>query len=520
MVSCVICVLVILLNFVSYMQLSVQRIGFFAGPLTALCLYFALPDQYVDIQKALIPLTFSAKTTLCITVWMAIWWLTEAIDISATALLPIAMFPLLDISNVKDTTAPYASHLIFLFIGGFLIALAMQRWKLDQRLAYSLLHRAGKHPLMIIAGFMLSSALLSAFISNTATTAVMLPIGLSIITLMTQSQQNSFANLSQHNFARCMMLGIAYSASVGGTMTLIGTAPNLFLASFLEEGIQSGFQTQISFTQWLAFAAPLAMIFLPVIWLVLTRWVFPFQADDLNQLSDIDPKSNNKMDRGQKITISIFITTVIVWITRPLLQDITFTFNQQTFQPLRQLSDPGIAMIAAMALFVIPINFKQRIFVIDWETAKKLPWGIFILFGGGLTLARAIETNGVAEYIASQALFLHDVPEIVFILVVCASVIFLTELTSNTATTATLVPILAGIAIGAGIHPYLLLFPATLAASFAFMMPIATPPNAIVFGSGHIAISDMCKAGFWLNIIGVIFITLATYLFIRPVLGF
>ena len=502
------------------MQFVVQRIGFFAGPLAALCLYFALPDQYVDTHKALISLTFSAKTTLCMTVWMAIWWLSEAIDISATALLPIAMFPLLDIADIKATTAPYASHLIFLFMGGFLIALAMQRWKLDHRLANTVLAIVGKNPFMIIAGFMFSSAILSAFISNTATTAVMLPIGLSIIALYTNKQQKGFDNISQHNFARCMMLGIAYAASVGGTMTLIGTAPNLFLASFLEDSINSSYQLEISFIQWLSFAAPLAFIFLPIIWLVLTKLVFPFQSDLLNKQTTTPTKQQCKMDRGQKITIAVFIATVIIWITRPLLQEITITINQQTIQPLYQLSDPGIAMLAAMLLFVIPVNFKEKIFVLDWPTAKKLPWGIFILFGGGLTLAKAIQTNGVAEYIASQALFLQDIPQILFVLIICASVIFLTELTSNTATTATLVPILAGIAIGAGIHPYLLIFPATLAASFAFMMPIATPPNAIVFGSGHITIPEMCRAGLWLNIIGMLLITAFTYLVIKPVIGF
>ena len=501
------------------MQFVVQRIGFFAGPLAAVCLYFALPDQYVDTHKALIPLTFSAKTTLCMTIWMAIWWLSEAIDISATALLPIAMFPLLDIADIKSATAPYASHLIFLFMGGFVIALAMQRWKLDHRLANTVLAIVGKNPLMIIAGFMFSSAVLSAFISNTATTAVMLPIGLSIIALYAKNDRGEFDNADQQNFARCMMLGIAYAASVGGTTTLIGTAPNLFLASFLEDGIGSQYQLEISFVKWMSFAAPLALIFLPIIWIVLTKFVFPFQSSALNTPSETSAKKQQKMDRGQKITIIVFLSTVLLWITRPLLQKLTIHINEQAIQPLQQLSDPGIAMLAAMLLFIIPVNFKKRVFAMDWPTAKKLPWGIFILFGGGLTLAKAIKTNGVAEYIAAQALLLPEIPEFMFILIICASVIFLTELTSNTATTATLVPILAGIAIGVGIHPYLLVFPATLAASFAFMMPIATPPNAIVFGSGHITIPEMCKAGLWLNIIGIGLITLFTYLVIKPVIG-
>jgi len=502
------------------MQSIVQRVGFFAGPIVALCLYFALPDQYVDTHKALISLTFSAKTTLCMTVWMAIWWLSEAIDISATALLPIAMFPLLGVADIKATTAPYASHLIFLFMGGFLIALAMQRWKLDQRLANGVLALVGNHPVMIIAGFMLAAAILSGFISNTATTAVMIPIGLSIITLYAHNDEGQFTNQDQHNFARCMMLGIAYAASIGGIMTLIGTAPNLFLASFLQDGISEQYVTEISFSKWLTFATPLALVFLPITWLVLTKFVFPFNANKLNETSLNNDQAKPAMTRGQKITISVFILTVILWISRPLLQKISITMNDNIVYPLNLLSDSGIAMLAAMLLFIIPVNFKEKVFVLDWPTAKKLPWGIFILFGGGLTLAKAIQTNGVAEFIAAQALFLPELPEIIYVLIICASVIFLTELTSNTATTATLVPILSSIAIGLGLHPYLFIFPATLAASFAFMMPIATPPNAIVFGSGHITIPEMCKAGLWLNIIGLITITAFTFLVIKPVVGF
>ena len=500
------------------MQSIVQRVGFFAGPIIALCVYFALPDQYVDTHKALITLTFSAKTTVCMTIWMAIWWLSEAIDISATALLPIVMFPLLDIADIKTTTAPYASHLIFLFMGGFLIALAMQRWKLDHRLANNVLAIVGSNPIMIVAGFMFASAVLSAFISNTATTAVMLPIGLSIIALYTSKEHGSFDNPDQHNFARCMMLGIAYASSIGGTMTLIGTAPNLFLASFLQDGINEQYIIEISFVKWLSFAAPLALFFLPITWYVLTKRIFPFDISLLKQATRSPEQSKEKMTRGQKITIIVFSITVLLWITRPLLQKLSINFNGQVLQPLYQLSDPGIAMLAAMLLFVIPVDFKKRLFVLDWETAKKLPWGIFILFGGGLTLAKAIKTNGVAEFIAAQALLLPDMPEFIYVLIICAGVIFLTELTSNTATTATLVPILSGIAIGVGIHPYLLIFPATLAASFAFMMPIATPPNAIVFGSGHITIAEMCKAGFWLNILGVITISAFTFFVIKPIL--
>ena len=502
------------------MHQTVQRIGFFAGPIIAFILFFALPEQYVDTHKALIPLDFPAKATLCVTTWMAIWWLTEAIDISATALLPIAVFPLLGIADIKSTTAPYASHLIFLFMGGFVIAFAMQRWKLDRRLAKTILKMVGQNPYFIVAGFMLAAALLSGFITNTATTAVMLPIGLSIIFMFCNSNDQQTFNKDQANFAKCIMLGIAYAASIGGTTTVIGTAPNLFLAGFVEETINDDYQRQLNFVDWISFAGPLAIVFLPIVWLVLTKFIFPFRVEALATPDIAEAIKRKKMTRGQKVTITVFTLTVALWITRPFLQKISLSIDGQVFYPLAQLSDPGIAMLAAMLLFVIPVDFKQRIFAMDWHTAKKLPWGIFILFGGGLTLAKAIKANGVAEFIGAQALLLPDIPEFLFVLIVCASILFLTELTSNTATTATLIPILAAIAIGLGMHPYLLIFPATLAASFAFMMPIATPPNAIVFGSGYISIPEMCKAGLWLNMLAVLVITTFTYVMIKPVLGF
>lgn len=499
---------------------SVQRIGFFAGPLAGLLLFFALPDHYVDTHKALIPLTFSAKTTLCVTIWMATWWLTEAINISATALLPVVVFPLLSIADIKATTAPYASHLIFLFIGGFIIAFALQRWHLDRRLANNVLRIAGRNPYHIIAGFMLATALLSGFITNTASTALMLPIALSTIAMFTSNVSFSEMNKHQRNFSKCLMLGVAYAASIGGTATLIGTTPNLFLAGFLESSANLEYQYEISFVTWSLFAAPLALLFLPIIWLLLTRLAFPFNSEALEQPDQDLTTENEPLNKGQKITLGIFLLTILLWITRPLLQKIHWTFGGSEVYPLQNLSDPGIAMLAAMLLFIIPVNFKQGVFTMDWKTAEKLPWGIFILFGGGLTLAGAIKTNGVAEFIGAQAILLPNMPEFVFIMIVCTSVIFLTELTSNFATTATLIPILMSIAIGLGMHPYLLMFPATLAASFAFMMPIATPPNAIVFGSGYLSIPDMCRAGLWLNLLGALFITALTYVLIKPVIQF
>ena len=504
------------------MNSSLQRIGFFAGPLGATALFLVLPDHYVDTQKALTPLSFAAKTTLCVTFLMALWWLTEAIDLSATALLPIVLFPLLGINDIKSTTAAYASPLIFLFMGGFLIALALQRWKLDARLAGKVLAVSGTSPRAIIAAFMLAAAVLSAFISNTATTALMLPIGLSIIALFNNETLSRHDNTNmlqaQTNFSKCLMLGLAYAASIGGTTTLIGTAPNLFLAGFLNEGIDPIYQFDMSFSQWGLMMTHLALIFLPIMWLLLSYVVFPIDSSKLTLKKDDSTLKPPALNRGQILTLSIFALTVFLWVSRSPLQQWSLQIAGSTLQPLAGLSDAGIAMLAACLLFITPADFKQRRFLMDWPTATKLPWGIFILFGGGLALAKAIQQNGVASFIGAQTSSLPALPEVVILLIICSGVVFLTELTSNTATTATLVPLLAGIAIGLEIHPHLLVIPATLAASFAFMMPIATPPNAIVFGSGHLRIGDMVRAGLWLNLIAIVVITAYSLWVIKPMM--
>ena len=453
---------------------------------------------------------------------MALWWLTEAIDLSATALLPIVLFPLLGINYIKSTTAAYASPLIFLFIGGFLIALALQRWKLDARLAGKVLAVSGTSPRAIIAAFMLAAAVLSAFISNTATTALMLPIGLSIIALFNNETLSRHDNTNmlqaQTNFSKCLMLGLAYAASIGGTTTLIGTAPNLFLAGFLNEGINPIYQFDMSFSQWGLMMTPLALIFLPIMWLLLSYVVFPIDSSKLTLKKDDSTLKPPALNRGQILTLSIFALTVFLWVSRSPLQQWSLQIAGSTLQPLAGLSDAGIAMLAACLLFITPADFKQRRFLMDWPTATKLPWGIFILFGGGLALAKAIQQNGVASFIGAQTSCLPALPEVVILLIICSGVVFLTELTSNTATTATLVPLLAGIAIGLEIHPHLLVIPATLAASFAFMMPIATPPNAIVFGSGHLRIGDMVRAGLWLNLIAIVVITAYSLWVIKPMM--
>jgi sodium-dependent dicarboxylate transporter 2/3/5 len=531
------------------LRAAIQWAGLLGGPLLAALCYVLLPTEYTGESEQ--PVLFSAagRATLAVMTWMAVWWLTEAIHISATALLPLVLFPMFGIATIADAAAPYANPLIFLFFGGFMLALSMQRWGLDRRIALMTLRMAGPQPIAMIAGFMLITAVLSAFVSNTATTAMMLPIALSVIAVIRGKQspasgerklpepaprspadqelespvdlQDAPENRAADNFTTCLLLGIAYAASVGGVATIIGTPPNAILVGFLREGIAQSDRMNISMARWMLFGVPLAVIFLPIVLVLLTKFIYPLGglriagAKELlrSQLQALGP-----VGRGEWTTLIVFLCTAALWITRPWLVEVEKQFGGG-FQPFAALGDSGIAMLAAIALFVIPVHFGRAQFTMNWETAQRAPWGILILFGGGLSLAEAVKQAGVAEFIGSQASFFAGAPTILVVLVVCAGVIFLTELTSNAATTATLVPVLAALAPGLGVHPYLLIFPATLSASFAFMLPVATPPNAIVFGSGHVTIPQMVKAGLWLNIIGILIITALTMLLVGPVLG-
>lgn len=504
--------------------------GFFAGPLVAALVYAWLPHEYSDAAGKLIEFRPEGRATLAVMVWMGTWWLTEAVPIYATALLPVAVFPLAGVADMKSASAPYGNPLIFLFMGGFLLALSMEKWGLGKRVALTMLQIVGTRPVSMIAGFMFTTAVLSAFVSNTATTAMMLPIAASVIRLVgPQNDQrlggketSASESTAPSNFAICLMLGIAYSASIGGTATIIGTPPNVFLVSFLSDSIAEPFQTELSFARWMLIGVPLSIVFLPIVLVLLTRVLYPIDgqriagADRLirDELAELGPAN-----RGEWATFIVFMTTATLWIVRPVLSNWTFTGDGAPWSPFAGLTDAGIAMIAALTLFVIPVDTKRRQFVLDWETALKLPWGILILFGGGLSLAAAVHANAVAEFLGSHASFLAGMPPVFIILLVTAGMIFLTELTSNTATSATLLPVLAAIAPGLGMHPYLLVIPAAIAASCAFMLPVATPPNAIVFASGDINLRQMVTVGVWLNLIAILLVTLLTVFLVGPIFG-
>lgn len=500
---------------------GVRWIGLIAGPVLAALAYSLLPDTFSGIQGDILVLTQAGRVTAALAVWMATWWMTEAIPVYATALLPLAVLPLAGAGSIKQAAAPYGHELIFLFMGGFILALSMQRWGLHRRFAFSVLRLFGSRPTRVIAGFMVVTAGLSMWVSNTATTIMMLPIGLSVIRLFKKSDEARprsdgavEAGSRDDNFTLCLLLGIAYAASIGGIGTLIGTPPNLYLASYVRDNLG----TEISFVRWMAVGLPLVVVFLPVTWLLLTRMIFHVsdRCDEGDQPLEVPPgEGGGPMNRGEKVTLVVFALTALAWSFRPLLRGV----DLGGFKPFAGLTDTGIAIIAALSLFVIPVDLKKHRFVMDWDTAVKLPWGVLVLFGGGLSLAGAIKVNGVGEFVASKVGSFAGFNPVFLVVMVIALLVFLTELTSNTATTITLVPIFAALAHGIGLHPYFLIVPTAIAASCAFMLPVATPPNAIVFGTGYVPISRMARAGLWLNLVGIGLITALTYAIAMPVLG-
>lgn len=483
---------------------AVKRVGLILGPLAFLIIW-AMPT--------LGGMSIESQRVAAVAALMAIWWITEAIPIPATSLLPIVLFPSMRIMSAKEATAPFANHLIFLFLGGFMIAIAMQRWNLHRRIALLIIKYVGFSPSRLVLGFMIATGVLSAFVSNTATAVMMVPIGVAIIIQATDeitSLKLEVPEKSVDNFGLNLMLGIAYAASIGGIATIIGTPPNTVLVGFLN----TNYGYEISFIGWMMVGAPLAVIFIPLAWFWLTRVANPMKGLELPNSDEIikeELAKLGKMSRGERYTLIVFAVTAICWILRG--------FADEWFPITDMISDSTIAIAGAVALFVIPVNWKRGEFVLTWEAATKLPWGVLILFGGGLSLAEGFKISGLTEWTVHQVDFLAGMPIIVMIFGIAMLVTFLTELTSNTATTTLLMPVLAGVAIGLGQSPLLLLAPAAMSASCAFMLPVATPPNAIVFGSGKVRIPDMMRSGFALNIMGVFLITTLAYLVLVPVFG-
>lgn len=484
-----------------------QRVGLVLGPiLFVLMLVMPTPG---GMEPA-------AQKMAAVALLMATWWMTEAIPIPATSLLPLPLFPLLGIMHTKKAAAPYASHLIFLFMGGFIIALAMQRWNLHRRIAMNIVRIIGFSPGRLIFGFMSATAILSAFVSNTATTVMMMPIGLAIIThVVDEGRKEGLHKVidfspEQFAFGLNLMLGIAYAASIGGIATLIGTPPNTVLAAYL----QKTYGYEVSFAGWMKVGVPLVMVMLPLCWLWLTKVANPMKLQKVpggRDLIDQELKEMGSMSVGERWTALVFGLTALGWIFRKKL---SFLFADPSL-----VTDATIAMAGGLVLFLIPVSLKQNRFVMNWEWASKMPWGVLILFGGGLSMASGFKATKLADWIGGQVGLLENAPVLVIIIAVATLIIFLTELTSNTATSAMVMPILAAVAIGLGESPLLLIIPAAIAASCAFMLPVATPPNAIVFGSGYVTIPQMARSGLGLNIIGIIITVVVTYFLVIPIFG-
>ena len=448
-------------------------------------------------------LTQDAWKVAAVVVLMAVWWATEAIPVPVTALLPLALFPLLQITSFKIAALPYANPNIYLFLGGFMLAIAIERTGLHKRMALKMILAAGSSGMKLIGGFMFVAALISMFVMNTSTTLMLLPIGLAVCSVVATTIPG-LNDQDKKFFDTALMLGIAYAATIGGMSTLVGTAPNIVFSAFMLET----YGVEISMIDWMTLGVPLAAVMLISAWIILTKYVFPISfitSNDTKEhlhrmLDDLGPLSKDEL----KISV-IFGLTALAWIFRKGLDN---------FELLSGLTDAGIAIISAILLFMIPSS-NNKGDLLNWNSSNKLPWGLLILFGGGLSIAAQINSTGLGVWIGEGLSILGTVPPIMLIFFVAALIIFLTEITSNVATTSTFLPVFGAVAIGLGILPVSLTVPVCLAASCAFMLPVATPPNAIVYGSGKFTIATMMKAGLLLNIIGIFVVTLFAY-FIAP----
>ncbi|GAA3824654.1 SLC13 family permease [Brevibacterium ammoniilyticum] len=511
--------------------------GFFLGLIFATLVYAIMPDE----------VSHNAKLTAAVAVLMAAWWMTEALPIPATSLVPLVAFPVFGAEiEMADVGASYGNPIIFLFLGGFLIALSMQRWNLHRRIALFTLSLMGNKPGPMIAGFMIATGFMSMWVSNTATAVMMLPIGISVLMIVakvvgsaiatgekaegegtaeagtakssaaaggpaensptenTTADEVGLGHVVKSNFGTALMLGIAYAASIGSLGTIIGTPPNTFLVAYLKDN----HDISIGFGQWMLVGVPLAVVMMAIAWFLLVKVLFKPEIDEIpggrelirEELANLGP-----MSTGEKLVLGMFVLAAVSWIAIPLI------FEDPP------ISDEGIAMVIGLLLFLIPGGANRGVRLLDWETAEKLPWGVLLLFGGGLALSAQFSSSGLTEWIGEVSVGLGALPLILIVAVFAAIILFLTELTSNTATAATFIPVVGGVALGLQLDPLILTIPVALAATCAFMLPVATPPNAVAYGSGYVTIGQMVKGGIWLNLIGIVLITATVYLLAVPV---
>ncbi len=480
-----------------------QRVSLFLGPLAFALIYFSPTPAGLPPE---------GEAVAAVTAWVAIWWVGEAIPIPATSLLPIVLFPLTGALPVAETTPSYANPLIFLFMGGFFLAMAMQRWGLHRRIALRTIAFVGSSPARLILGFMIATAFLSMWVSNSATVMMMVPIALAVIYqtagLIDETELDVETAEGEFSFGIALMLCIAYGASVGGVGTLIGTPPNILFAG------QAGelFGETIGFAEWMLYGVPISIVGIVSVYVYVTRVAMRPQFSELpvgaetidRQLSDL-----GRMSSQERLVLVVFVGMAASWIGASLI-------DQAGLVAVPADVDSIVAIGGALVLFTLPTRTEdgEHTFVLDWANAVDIPWGVILLFGGGLAIAAGFGETGLAVWIGESLRALEGISMVLILLSVVAMTIFLTEITSNTATTAMLMPILAGVAIGIGVHPYGLMIAAATAASFAFMLPVATPPNAIVFGSGYITLPQMARVGVGLNVLGVILITIVAVLWL------
>ena len=471
-----------------------KKIGLILGPLLFFIAY-NLPFELVS-QKG--------DAVIATALWMIIWWITEAVSISVTALLPLILFPLLKIMPIADVGANYGSPIIFLFFGGFVLALALEKVNLHRRIALTIIRLTGTTPNKVVLGFMIATGLMSMWISNTASTVVMLPIAMSVIKLLIDDE-DGFTKDDQ-NFALSVMLGIAFSANAGGIATVIGTPPNSVLIGLLE----NEYNIEISFLKWMTLGLPFSILMIAIIYVVLVKWMFPNKNVQFNASKEVINAELNKLGKitaKEKRVLTIFGITVFLWIFRTLINKLI---------PGLALSDTIISMMAAVSIFAIPFNFRKGDFIIHWRDTEKLAWGILLLFGGGLALAKGMSAGGIVD-VVSNAIASSNISVLLTVSLLIILMLFMTELMSNVALVAVLAPVVAGIAIGLEIPILYVLIPVTIASSCAFMLPMATPPNAIVFASGFVKVHQMARVGIILNLIAVVLLILV-YKFVLPIL--
>ena len=469
-----------------------KRLGLFLGPILFFCIQVS-------------PITFiseKADSVIAVALWMVIWWISESVNIAVTALLPLILFPLTGVMPIASVGNNYGSPIIFLFFGGFVLALALEKVNLHKRIALNIIRVTGNTPEKVILGFMIATAFMSMWISNTASTVVMLPIGVSVIKLLIDDA-DGFTK-GDKNFALCIMLGIAFGANSGGIATVIGTPPNSVLIGLLE----NQYGIQISFLKWMTFGLPFTIVMVGLCYVVLVKWMFPFsdiQFTSSANLISVELKKLGIISKGEKRVLIIFAITVFLWITRTVINKL--------FPELR-LSDTAISLIGAISLFAIPLNVKKGNFILKWSDTEKLAWGILLLFGGGLALAKGMDSSGLVSVITG-VIQSGEFNSMITVSLLILLILFMTELMSNVALISVLAPVVAGIAIGLDIPILNILIPVTMASSCAFMLPMATPPNAIVFASGYVKVKEMVKAGIILNIFAVVLL-IAYYLFVLP----